>query len=130
MLKLTRLKQVPIKGNFTINCEDNLQFIMVQKFFCTSGEYIRFKNIHKILEFLCKKDTVLFPYIPLMVCGDKRTKFIIKYETLEELLKIREIFRVRSGRFDMELIKKRDYDPFTDDFYKLCENTNIEKVRK
>ncbi len=132
IIKLRRLKDVKIKGNFTINCDTNDEFIKLQIFFCASGDYIKFKNISKSKTYLDQlaQNYINIPFFPLYICGDTRTKFIIKYESLEELLKLREIFRVRSGKFDMYLIKKRGYDMFTNDFYKACENTDILKVRK
>ena len=129
-IKLRRLQDVAVKGNFTINCEDNLQFIMLQQFFCISSDNIRFKNVHKIPTYICSLIPSHFPFVPVMISGDTRTKFIIRYETLAELLKLRELFRVRSSKFDMYLIKKRGYNMLTTDFYKLCENTDIQRVRK
>jgi hypothetical protein len=70
-----------------------------------------------------------------MSCGlfsnpNRRYRYIIKYESLNELLKLREIFNIRANKFDMYLIKKRGYDMFTTDFYQRCADMTIYKVKK
>lgn len=120
-IKLKRLQDIIVKGNFSINCDNNDEIIMLHQFFFTLNNYIKFKDISSI----SNKENININEINT----DIKT-FIIKYESLAELLKLREIFRIRASKFDMALIKKRKYNMFTDDFYILCENTNIQKIRK
>jgi len=127
-LKLRRLQEIPITGTFTINCETNEYFCLVQSLFLTSHDYIRFKDIG-LIPIRQSRVSPSFPYIPLHICGDKRLKFKIKYESLNELLKLREVFQVRANKFDTYLIQKRGYDPFTNDFYAKCDDPTIYKVR-
>lgn len=126
-LKLTRLQDNQVKGSFALNCETNEQFIRLQTFFITSNDFVKFKSIPAIGEFK-QKQWISHIYTPLLVCGDKRLKFLIKYESLNELLKLREIFKARGNKFDMYLIKKRGYDMFTPEFFEKCADKTIYKV--
>ena len=121
-ITLRRLKDVAVKGNFSINCDSVEDFLSLRMFFNTNKDYISFKDIRNVQS---------SSYSSNWAGGKPNTscKFIIKYDTLNELLKLREIFRTRAGKFDMRLIKKRGYDPFTPDFY--VETTKpVGKVRK
>ena len=91
-------------------------------FFDTKKDYISFKDIRNVQS---------SSYSSNWTGGKPNTfcKFFIKYNTLNELLKLREIFRTRAGKFDMRLIKKREYNPFTPDFY-LETTKPVGKVRK
>lgn len=136
MIKLQRLQDAVVKGNFTIKCDTSEQIHMLHDFFWTFKPYIRFKDITMALQ--KKKDNVVLnsngtygcKIITMGIVGDTNRRFIIKYENLEQLLKLREIFKIRANKFDMKLIEKRGYNMFTVDFYKACENTDILKVRK
>jgi hypothetical protein len=119
-IKLKRLQDIIVKGNFSINCDNNDEVTMLHNFFFTLNNYIKFKDISNI-----SKEN-----INVVEIDTNNKTFIIKYESLAELLKLREIFRIRASKFDMRLIKKRKYNMFTDEFYTLCENTNIQKIRK
>jgi len=125
-----RLNAVDSGGNFTIKCETTSQFIQLQAFFETSKEYIRFKDLSEVGKTKQSRlsQVPYAPYFPLMICGDKRLKFIIKYENLNELLKLREIFDIRGGKFDMYLIDKRHYNPLDEKFFtKLTEPVKVIK---
>lgn len=119
MIKLQRLKDVTIKGNFTIKCTKSCEIFRLHDFFKSYKNNIKFKDI---------KNVPSQPNIDVRISLDEQ--FIIKYESLAELLKLREICQIRANKFDMKLIEKRGYDPFTPEFYKSCENTDIVKVRK
>lgn len=115
-LKLRRLQQVAVKGNFTINCDTNEECHQIQRFFCTTKSYIKFKDLKNGNR---EKD---FEY------NNFNKKFIIKYENLQELLKLREIFNTRASKFDMYLIKKRGYNPFVESFFiKIIEPIKVIK---
>ena len=131
-IKLKRLKDAQVKGSFAIICDNNNQFRHIQAFFETSKDYIRFKNIPSIGEIKEKRlsQIIYAPYFPLFISNDKRVKFYIKYESLNELLKLREVFNIRANKFDIYLIKKRGYDMFKPDFYKRCADATIYKVKK
>ena len=129
MLNLRRLSDVPVKGSFALNCETNEQFIRLQTFFITSKDFVKFKDIPNIPAWKYNNPESKFVlYAPLFVCGDKRVKFFIKYESLNELLKLREIFNARGNKFDMYLIKKRGYDMFTPEFFEKCVSSIIKKI--
>lgn len=119
---LRRLQDVDAGGNFTIHCDSVEDFLFVRSFFNTSSNNIAFKNI--------KPKT---PNDPFLKRGDKDSfhqglRFFIKYENLNELLKLREIFNTRGGKFDMYLIKKRGYNPFDEMFFtKLKEPIKVIK---
>lgn len=136
MIKLRRLQEVPVKGNFTIHCENHEQFVKLQNLFLTGIDYTIFKKVPKIYEI---STDAIYAYrsahandasLPL----DKKTKFIIKYESLAELLKLRDIFRIRGAKFDVYLLAKRkmgEFDTFfSENFLKEFLNLNISKIRK
>lgn len=131
MIKLRRLQEVPVKGNFTIYCEDHEQFIKLQTLFTTSAEYVVFRNIPEILN---NKSTYVCTFIPVYDSKDTRTKFIIKYESLMELLKLRDIFRIRGAKFDVYLLAKRkmgEFDTFfSEELLKQFKDLTISKIRK
>lgn len=128
-IKPIRLKDFTIKGNFTIKCQCDEHFTMVQQFFGTTKDTIQFKQLLNINPIESFKNCLSVPHTPLVIDDDKITKFIIKYETIDELLKLREIFRVRASQFETRLMEKRKYNPFTNDFFsKLTEP--IEKIYK
>jgi hypothetical protein len=125
-----RLRDTSTAGNFTIKCETNIQFIHVQGFFETSKDNIRFKDLLAVGETKAKRlsQVPYAPYFPLLISGDKRLRFVIKYENLNELLKLREIFNIRGGKFDMYLVEKRDYNPFNEKFFtRLTEPVKVIK---
>ena len=133
-IKLRRLQDVAVKGNFTINCETSDEIHMLHDFFWTEKSAIKFKDIQHVptkmpVDKIIHEDKCTTVYT-MGLKNDPNRKFVIKFETLAELLKLRELFRVRSSKFDMYLIKKRGYNMFTTDFYKQCENTDIQRVRK
>ena len=141
-IPLNRLKDVQIKGNFTINCHDEAMYSKVLTFFYNpkATTKLKFKDIpalelfHEQLD-RDNKESMEKTGLPLLtrayiVAGVAPFKFIIKYESLHELLKLREIFGTRAGKFDTYLIEKRGYDPFDDKFYARCAETTINKVMK
>jgi len=129
---------VPVKGSFALNCENPDQFRMIQKFFETHNDFVRFKDIPSIGErkynTLARIPKVLIPLVSKLQISigddtiEKRVKFFIKYESLNELLKLREVFNARGNKFDMYLIKKRGYDMFTPEFFEKCADKTIYKV--
>jgi hypothetical protein len=121
-IKIRRLKDAPVKGNFTINCENEKEFYNVKQFFNTTKDYIKFRDIKECIT----------PYMdtPTYLLVENILKFTIKYESLNELLKLREVFNIRANKFDMYLINKRGYNPFTPDFYTRCADPVIYKVKK
>jgi hypothetical protein len=121
-IELRRLKDVKVKGNFTINCENVQQLLFLHKWFRTTKGQIKFKDI-------TNKNLPPLNHMSYMFTSNPY-RYIIKYESLNELLKLREIFNVRASKFDMELIKKRNYNPFTEDFYSRCADMTIYKVKK
>lgn len=131
-ITIKRLKDAQVKGSFSIICDDNEQFRMIQAFFETSKDFIKFKSIPDIgkVKEARLAQPIYSPYFPLFIVGDTRLKFLIKYESLNELLKLREVFNIRANKFDMYLIKKRGYDMFTPNFYQLCADMTIYKVKK
>lgn len=125
-----RLRDTNTAGNFTIKCETNIQFIHVQGFFETSKDNIKFKDLLEVGKIRQERlsQVPYAPYFPLLISGDKRLRFVIKYENLNELLKLREIFNIRGGKFDMYLIEKRNYDPFNEMFFtRLIEHVKVIK---
>jgi hypothetical protein len=151
-ITLRRLQEVNVKGSFSINCHNEEMYSHVLDFFYNpkATKVLRFKDIpaleafHKRLEEDSKMNAfinkyvdpmkrVIFPVITRSY-ADVRAfppfKFTIKYETLNELLKLREIFNIRANKFDTYLIEKRGYNPFTADFYSKCADKTIYKVKK
>ena len=125
-ITIKRLKDAQVKGNFTIKCENSEQIHMLHDFFWTLKPFIKFKDIKNVVQEKNNRNV-------LITCGllsDPNRKYIIKYESLNELLKLREIFNIRANKFDMYLIKKRGYDMFTPNFYQLCADMTIYKVKK
>lgn len=121
---LTRLQAIPVKGNFTINCDSVEDFLFLRHFFDTDKNYIHFKNIRNI------KEDREFLKVGKPETHSTDLRFFIKYESLNELLKLREIFNIRASKFDMYLIEKRKYNPFTKDFYARTADQTIYKVNK
>ena len=121
-ISFKRLRETDVSGNFTINCDSVEDFLFVRSFFNTASNNITFKNI--------KRKTTDDPFLK---AGDKASfhqslKFIIRYENLQQLLKLREIFNVRGQKFDTYLIDKRKYNPLDDSFFtKLTEPIKIIK---
>ena len=114
-ITVRRLSDISVKGNFTIHCETRDDAAIIRSIFRKNSDNIRFQDIKD-------RPDVEFDSFPLHM------KFGIKYESLNELLKLREIFRTRGGRFDMFLIRKRGYDPFGDNFYERIADPVIYKV--
>ena len=119
------LKSFVIKGNFTINCCSLKDYLIVRNFFPVKKDFIYFKDIAKLSE----------KFSPNLVfdIGDRKSKlkFVIKYESMGELLKLRDIFKIRANKFDTRLIEKRKMvNIFGPDFYKEFDNLNIEKIRR
>jgi len=147
-IQLRRLQEVAVKGNFTINCDTLEQKVRVMRFFDTflytrkNHDYVYFKDIKNIIpengrdgadETCVDIDASVFLEIVDSQPKPKKKithKFFIKYESLTELLKLREIFNIRAGKFDIHLIKKRGYNPFTEDFYKRCADSTIYKIKR
>lgn len=114
-ITVRRLNDISVKGNFTIHCETEADAILIRSVFKTTGDNIRFKDIKDNPE-------VDSSTLPLNM------KFFIRFESLNELLKLRETFRARGSKFDMYLIRKRKYNPFENDFYKHCADPVVHKV--
>ena len=142
-IQLRRLKDVAVKGNFTINCHDEAMYMDVLGFLYNpkASQVIRFKDIPEIGRFQkqLKEDqerSLRETGWPLLTLGYAYVRcrppfrFIIKYESLNELLKLREIFNIRASKFDTYLIEKRGYNPFTEDFFDRCADKTIYKVKK
>lgn len=124
-ITLKRLQEVPVKGNFSINCETNAEFDHLTLLFNTSNDYIYFKDVQLIgtKSWSCN-----------LVRDETRKKFTIKYESLAELLKLRDIFKIRGAKFDTYLLEKRKMGTF-DSFFSVSlleefKNLNISKIRK
>jgi hypothetical protein len=134
-ITLRRLKDVKVKGKFTINCEYSDYFDYVRSFFQTSLDETTFR--HAML-FQYNMGNVATQYCPapvpsLVFNGPMpvhSNRFYIHYESLHELLKLREIFRIRANKFDVYLIKKRGYNPFHEHFFDDLRDPVIHKVRK
>jgi hypothetical protein len=121
---LTRLKDMEIGGSFTINCENKEQLIMIQDFFKTKNLSIAFNKIAIVKD----KEYEKGKSSPLKT---QKYKFVIKYNTIEELLKLRDIFEIRANKFDMSLNKKRNKKiVFNDDLLEMFLSLDISKVRK
>ena len=117
MIKLRRLMEVDPSGNFSVNCDTSEQFQSVQRFFNTNKDKLDFKE-------LCEERPE-----PTNLEPSSFPKFTIHYNNLHELLKLREIFRIRASKFDMYLIEKRGYNPFNEKFAEIY-YAPIVKVRK
>lgn len=118
---LCKLKDVPITGNFSINCETHDQYIMLQNFFHTNNQSIAFSKINQVKnqKSITKES------------DSSRLKFVIKYESFEELLRLRDIFMVRANKFDMYLIKKRKNGiVFDEEMLKKFSTLEISKARR
>lgn len=120
--KLIKLKDYQVKGNFTIRCHDYEHYIKVLKFFNVSDAkgFVFFRDLN---------NTKSKTFIPPVGDPPKKLNFILKYESLNELLKLREIFGTRASQFETRLIEKRKYDPFTPDFFDKLSQPII-KIRK
>lgn len=135
-ITIKRLKDAQVKGNFTIKCENSEQIHMLHDFFWTLKPFIKFKDIKNVPQEKSNNrvqnanGTWGCILITCGLFGDPNRKYIIKYESLNELLKLREVFNIRANKFDMYLIKKRGYDMFTPNFYQLCADMTIYKVKK
>lgn len=140
-LQFERLREIPIKGNFTIKSHTFDVYKFVMSFFYNRGakQALYFKELNHLPSFQkeieeykqeCEKSNQFFiieSFSPVWTVKDK-WKFIIRYESLNELLKLREIFNVRGNGFDTRLIEKRGYNPFTPDFFaKITEPIKVIK---
>ena len=121
-ITLKRLKDAQVKGSFAIICDSVEDFLFLRLFFNSDKNYIKFKDIKAV-------DTTAKSLKPAKNYNND-CKFYIKYESLIELLKLREIFNIRANKFDMYLIQKRKYNPFTDDFYIKTADKTIYKIKK
>jgi len=101
---LRKLQEISVAGNFTFNCDTIEEFQNLRRFFCTHANVISFNDIHKPLSIFEPSQN----HVP------KDLKFVVRYNSLNQLLKLRETFRARGTRFDMYLIKKRKMG---DDFF-------------
>lgn len=124
-IKLKRLKDAEVKGSFAIISDSVEDFLFLRLFFDTEKNYIWFKDIKKVDTKTRSLKEAEYSQKAAMDC-----KFYIKYESLIELLKLREVFNIRANKFDMYLIKKRGYDMFKPDFYSRCADMTIYKVKK
>lgn len=128
-IELRRLKDVKVRGCFTLKTRkwDDIDYV-VQFFQMThqSPDKIKFKELVKL------------NYVPVMGLlepdpypdFDMEWRLYIMYESLHELLKLREVFQIRANKFDMYLIEKRGYNPFDEHFFKKLRDPVIHKVRK
>ena len=123
MIQLRRLTEVPVTGAFALKCETPEQFKFLQSFFITFDDYVKFKDLPEI-----GKHRAGIGYPINFDANESRVKFFIKYESLNELLKLREVFNARGNKFDLYLIKKRGYNILLPDFFDKCADPKIYKV--
>lgn len=134
-ITLRRLKDVEVKGKFTINCESSDYFDYVRSFFQTSLDQTTFRHAMLLQYNMGNMATQYNPCpVPALVfigpIPIQSNRFYIHYESLHELLKLREIFCIRANKFDFRLIKKRKYNPFDKEFFNKIRDPIIYKIRK
>lgn len=131
-IQLRRLKDVQVKGNFTIKCFhwktlDNIHNFLQYDEPIPHYMYVaklKFKDLQK----LNPRPSATVSNVEPQIAKDHRC--IIMYESMHELLKLREIFQIRANKFDCYLIDKRKYNPFNADFFDKLRDPVIHKVRK
>ena len=50
-IKLKRLQDIIVKGNFSINCDNNDEIIMLHQCFFTLNNYIKFEQVLQAINF-------------------------------------------------------------------------------